>query len=86
MGGNGGITSLIVMGMASLFIISFAAAAAVVVLIFALVGDVTAEVVGAVELFVATLVGDATRPLSMSIASSAFWMVCERWMGKLRDI
>ena len=86
MGGNEGITSLIVMGIASLFSTISFAAPAVVVLIDVLVGDATVAVVGAVELFVATPVGDATRPLSMSITSSAFWMVCGRRMGKLRGI
>ena len=70
MGGSGGIASVFAMGMASSFINSFAKAAAVVMLIVVLVGDVTVAVVGAVGCpFVATPGGDATRRLSMSIAS-----------------
>ena len=84
--GSGGIASLFAMGMSSLFITSFAAAAAVVVLIVVFVGDVTVAVVGAVRSFVATPGGDATRRLSMSIASSAFWMVCGLWVGGLRGL
>lgn len=88
MGGSGGIASLFAMGMASSFINSFAPAAAVVMLIVVLVGDVTVAVVGAIKLFVATPGGDVTwrLSLSMSIASSAVWMVCGLWMGKLRGL
>ena len=84
MGGSGGIASLFAMGMASSFINSFAAAAAVVVLIVVLVGDVMVAVVGAVESFVSTPGGDVSWRLLMSIAPSAFWMVCGLWMGELR--
>ena len=74
------------MGMSSSFINSFAVADAVVVLIVMLVENVTVAVVGAVESFVATPGGDVSWRLSMSIASSAFWMVCGLWMGELRGL